>query len=196
MNTLQSRYKASPNARLFTCFIFAPGVRIFARRVIRVTLRPLVSCRSCHVVFLSTLPSALSREKNSYICPQRHQFDMAKKGMSICCPFSINGLVIRATRGNDASTPRILRCRTLSAAADAIVAQLRERLDEKATAVLVLAVVKGITHTHLPMRCPKSHVWPGCLEGSDKSGGETLSAVTFCVASSHRLPFSDTSMDA
>ncbi|SQQ52924.1 ribosomal RNA large subunit methyltransferase A [Escherichia coli] len=30
------------------------------------------SCPLCH--------QPLSREKNSYICPQRHQFDMAKEG--------------------------------------------------------------------------------------------------------------------
>lgn len=47
------------------------------------------SCPLCH--------QPLLREKNSYICPQRHQFDMAKEGYVICCPFSINGLVIRAT---------------------------------------------------------------------------------------------------
>ncbi|VDY85311.1 ribosomal RNA large subunit methyltransferase A [Escherichia coli] len=56
-------------------------------------------------------------KKNSYICPQRHQFDMAKEGYVNLLPVQHNGLVIRATARNDASTPRILRCRTLSAAA-------------------------------------------------------------------------------
>lgn len=80
------------------CFIFAPVVRIFARRMIRVTLAafsilPELSCRfSCPLCH-----QPLSREKNSYICPQRHQFDMAKEGYVNLLPFSINGLVIRAT---------------------------------------------------------------------------------------------------
>ncbi|STK72885.1 ribosomal RNA large subunit methyltransferase A [Escherichia coli] len=68
------------------------------------------SCPLCH--------QPLSREKNSYICPQRHQFDMAKEGY-------VNLLPVQHKRsrdpgdsaGNDTSTPRILRCRTLSAAA-------------------------------------------------------------------------------
>lgn len=47
------------------------------------------SCPLCH--------QPLSREKNSYICPQRHQFDMAKEGYVNLLPFSINGHVIRAT---------------------------------------------------------------------------------------------------
>jgi 23S rRNA (guanine745-N1)-methyltransferase len=33
------------------------------------------SCPLCH--------APLSRRDNSYICPQRHQFDLAKEGMSI-----------------------------------------------------------------------------------------------------------------
>lgn len=62
------------------------------------------SCPLCH--------QPLSREKNSYICPQRHQFDMAKEGYVNLLPVQH-----KRSRGNDASTPRILRCRTLSAAA-------------------------------------------------------------------------------
>lgn len=47
------------------------------------------SCPLCH--------QPLSREKNSYICPLRHQFDMAKEGYVNLLPVRINGLVIRAT---------------------------------------------------------------------------------------------------
>jgi 23S rRNA (guanine745-N1)-methyltransferase len=36
----------------------------------------------------------------------------------------------------------------------------------------------------------------GRVESGHSRGGKTLSAVTFCVASSHRLPFDDASMDA
>ena len=102
------------------------------------------SCPLCH--------QPLSREKNSYICPQRHQFDMAKEGY-------VNLLPVQHKRSRDpGDSAEMMQARRAFLDAghyqplrDAIVAQLRERLDDKAT-----AVVKGITHTHLPMRCPKS----------------------------------------
>ena len=102
------------------------------------------SCPLCH--------QPLSREKNSYICPQRHQFDMAKEGY-------VNLLPVQHKRSRDpGDSAEMMQARRAFLDAghyqplrDAIVAQLRERLDDKAT-----AVVKGITHTYLPMCCPKS----------------------------------------
>ena len=105
------------------------------------------SCPLCH--------QPLSREKNSYICPQRHQFDMAKEGY-------VNLLPVQHKRSRDpGDSAEMMQARRAFLDAghyqplrDAIVAQLQERLDEKATAVLDI----------------------GC---SDKSGGETLSAGHF-----------------
>lgn len=107
------------------------------------------SCPLCH--------QPLSREKNSYICPQRHQFDMAKEGY-------VNLLPVQHKRSRDpGDSAEMMQARRAFLDAghyqplrDAIVAQLRERLDERPQRCWILAVVKGITHTHLPMRCPKS----------------------------------------
>ncbi len=81
---------------------------------------------------------------------------------------------------------------------DAIVAQLRERLDDKATAVLDIGCGEGyytrVFADVLP-KSPRLH----CLDVSKvaiKAAAKRYPQVTFCVASSHRLPFSDTSMDA
>lgn len=127
------------------------------------------SCPLCH--------QPLSREKNSYICPQRHQFDMAKEGY-------VNLLPVQHKRSRDpGDSAEMIQARRAFLDAghyqplrDAIVAQLRERLDEKATAVLDIGCGEGY-YTRI-CRCVarNHHVWPGCLEGSDKSGGETLSA--------------------
>ncbi len=74
------------------------GVRIFARRVIRVTLAafsilPELSCRfPVHFAI-----SLLRVKKTAISVPNDISLIWRKKGMSICCPFSINGLVIRAT---------------------------------------------------------------------------------------------------
>ncbi|CSF62226.1 23S rRNA methyltransferase A [Shigella sonnei] len=108
------------------------------------------SCPLCH--------QPLSREKNSYICPQRHQFDMAKEGY-------VNLLSVQHKRSRDpGDSAEMMQARRAFLDAghyqplrDAIVAQLRERLDDKATAVLDI----------------------GCGEGYYKSGGETLSAGHF-----------------
>lgn len=82
------------------------------------------SCPLCH--------QPLSREKNSYICPQRHQFDMAKEGY-------VNLLPVQHKRSRDpGDSAEMMQARRAFLDAghyqplrDAIVAQLRERLDDK-----------------------------------------------------------------
>lgn len=98
------------------------------------------SCPLCH--------QPLSREKNSYICPQRHQFDMAKEGY-------VNLLPVQHKRSRDpGDSAEMIQARRAFLDAghyqplrDAIVAQLRERLDEKATAVLDIGCGEGY-YTH------------------------------------------------
>ncbi|UNA34169.1 hypothetical protein LOF13_05615 [Klebsiella pneumoniae subsp. pneumoniae] len=46
------------------------------------------SCPLCH--------APLSRSDNHYSCPQRHQFDLAKEGTSICYRCSSSGRAIPA----------------------------------------------------------------------------------------------------
>ena len=98
------------------------------------------SCPLCH--------QPLLREKNSYICPQRHQFDMAKEGY-------VNLLPVQHKRSRDpGDSAEMMQARRAFLDAghyqplrDAIVAQLREWLDEKATAVLDIGCGEGY-YTH------------------------------------------------
>lgn len=80
---------------------------------------------------------------------------------------------------------------------DAIVAQLCECLEQHATAILDIGCGEGY-YTHA-----FADVLPGVTTfGLDvskvaiKAAAKRYQQVTFCVASSHRLPFSDASMDA
>lgn len=127
------------------------------------------SCPLCH--------QPLTREKNSYICPQRHQFDMAKEGY-------VNLLPVQHKRSRDpGDSAEMMQARRAFLDAghyqplrDAIVAQLRERLNEKATAVLDIGCGEGYYTHAFADALPEITRWSGCFEGSDKSGGETLSA--------------------
>ena len=93
------------------------------------------SCPLCH--------QPLSREKNSYICPQRHQFDMAKEGY-------VNLLPVQHKRSRDpGDSAEMIQARRAFLDAghyqplrDAIVAQLRERLDEKFSDTSMDAIIR------------------------------------------------------
>ncbi|BDY95295.1 hypothetical protein MUTS15_39520 [Escherichia coli] len=116
--------------------------------MIRVTLAafsilPELSCR-----FPVHFAISLFCVKNSYICPQRHQFDMAKEGY-------VNLLPVQHKRSRDpGDSAEMMQARRAFLDAghyqplrDAIVAQLREWLDEKATAVLDIGCGEGY-YTH------------------------------------------------
>ncbi|MDU7606372.1 MAG: methyltransferase domain-containing protein, partial [Escherichia coli] len=148
------------------------------------------SCPLCH--------QPLSREKNSYICPQRHQFDMAKEGY-------VNLLPVQHKRSRDpGDSAEMMQARRAFLDAghyqplrDAIVAQLRERLDEKATAVLDIGCGEGYyTHAFADALPEITTFGLDVSKVAIKAAAKRYPQVTFCVASSHRLPFSDTSMDA
>lgn len=80
---------------------------------------------------------------------------------------------------------------------DAIVAQLRERLDEKATAVLDIGCGEGYyTHAFADVLPEITTFGLDVSKVAIKAAAKRYPQVTLCVASSHRLPFSDTSMDA
>lgn len=148
------------------------------------------SCPLCH--------QPLSREKNSYICPQRHQFDMAKEGY-------VNLLPVQHKRSRDpGDSAEMIQARRAFLDAghyqplrDAIVAQLRERLDEKATAVLDIGCGEGYyTHAFADVLPEITTFGLDVSKVAIKAAAKRYPQVTLCVASSHRLPFSDTSMDA
>ena len=150
------------------------------------------SCPLCH--------QPLSREKNSYICPQRHQFDMAKEGY-------VNLLPVQHKRSRDpGDSAEMMQARRAFLDAghyqplrDAIVAQLRERLDEKATAVLDIGCGEGY-YTHAFADALPEITTFGLdvskVAEKIKRRRNAIRRSLFVFASSHRLPFSDTSMDA
>ncbi len=147
---------------------------------------------------LSTLPSALLREKNSYICPQRHQFDMAKEGY-------VNLLPVQHKRSRDpGDSAEMMQARRAFLDAghyqplrDAIVAQLRERLDERPRRCWILAVVKWYTHAFADALPEITMFGPDVSKVAIKAAAKRYPQVTF--VSCFQPPFavfSDTSMDA
>ena len=180
------------------CFIFAPGVRIFARRVIRVTLAAFSILPELSCLFPVHFAISLFRVKKTAISvPSDISLIWRKKGMSICCPFSINGLVIRATARKWQARRAFLDAGHYQPLRDAIVAQLRERLDDKATAVLDIGCGEGYyTHVFADVLPEITTFGLDVSKVAIKAAAKRYPQVTFCVASSHRLPFSDTSMDA
>lgn len=147
------------------------------------------SCPLCH--------QPLSREKNSYICPQRHQFDMAKEGY-------VNLLPVQHKRSRDpGDSAEMMQARRAFLDAghyqplrDAIVAQLGNGLMIRPRRCWILAVVKGITHAFADALPEITTFGLDVSKVAIKAAAKRYPQVTFCVASSHRLPFSDTSMDA
>lgn len=140
------------------------------------------SCPLCH--------QPLSREKNSYICPQRHQFDMAKEGY-------VNLLPVQHKRSRDpGDSAEMMQARRAFLDAghyqplrDAIVAQLRERLDDKATAVLDIGCGEGYyTHAFADALPEITTFGLDVSKVAIKAAAKRYPQVTFCVASSHRLP--------
>lgn len=104
------------------------------------------SCPLCH--------QPLAHVNNSFICPQRHQFDVAKEGY-------VNLLPVQHKRSRDpGDSAEMMQARRAFLDAghyqplrDAIVEQLSARLDASATSILDIGCGKGITLMPLPMRC-------------------------------------------
>lgn len=100
------------------------------------------TCPLCH--------QPLTQINNSVICPQRHQFDVAKEGY-------INLLPVQHKRSRDpGDSAEMMQARRAFLDAghyqplrDAVINLLRERLDQSATA-------RGITLMLLPRRCRES----------------------------------------
>ncbi|HEX4503223.1 MAG TPA: 23S rRNA (guanine(745)-N(1))-methyltransferase [Scandinavium sp.] len=143
------------------------------------------SCPLCH--------APLERQNNSYICPQRHQFDLAKEGY-------INLLPVQHKRSRDpGDSAEMMQARRAFLDAghyqplrDAISEILKPSVPEN---ILDIGCGEGYyTHAFAEIA---GHTW-----GLDVSkvavryGAKRYPQVDFCVASSQRLPFSDTCMDA
>ncbi|SUG77676.1 23S rRNA methyltransferase A [Salmonella enterica subsp. enterica] len=107
------------------------------------------TCPLCH--------QPLTQINNSVICPQRHQFDVAKEGY-------INLLPVQHKRSRDpGDSAEMMQARRAFLDAghyqplrDAVTNLLRERLDQSATAILDIGCGEGITLMLLPRRCRES----------------------------------------
>lgn len=146
-------------------------------------------CPLCHTV--------LAASANSYRCPQGHQFDMAKEGY-------VNLLPVQHKRSKDpGDSAEMMQARRAF-----LDAGHYQPLREAICQILKAATPSAL----LDIGCGEGYYTAGFAEVVTEKGGETWGLdvskvairyaakryreVKFCVASSHRLPFADESMDA
>lgn len=148
------------------------------------------SCPLCH------LP--LKQVKNSYLCPQRHQFDVAKEGY-------VNLLPVQHKRSRDpGDSAEMMQARRAFLDAGhyqplrgAVVAQLCGRLDVPAPSILDIGCGEGYyTHAFADALPAATLYGLDVAKVAIKAAAKRYPQVTFCVASSHRLPFADASLNA
>ncbi|NIF35540.1 23S rRNA (guanine(745)-N(1))-methyltransferase [Enterobacter sp. Tr-810] len=149
------------------------------------------SCPLCHV--------RLTRSEKSFTCPQGHQFDMAKEGY-------VNLLPVQHKRSRDpGDSAEMMQARRAFLDAghyqslrDAVAQLLRNNLSTP-SAILDIGCGEGYyTALFADVAREKGAETYG-LDVSKvaiRAAAKRYSSVTFCVASSHRLPFEDASMDA
>jgi len=140
------------------------------------------------------------RSDKSFICPQGHQFDMAKEGY-------VNLLPVQHKRSRDpGDSAEMMQARRAFLDAghyqplrETVAAVLGEKLPDNATGMLDIGCGEGYyTATFAEVAHEKGAETFG-LDVSKvaiRAAAKRCCAVTFCVASSHRLPFDDGSMDA
>jgi 23S rRNA (guanine745-N1)-methyltransferase len=127
------------------------------------------SCPLCH--------APLTRSEQSFSCPQRHQFDIAKEGY-------VNLLPVQHKRSRDpGDSAEMMQARRAFLDAghyqplrDAIALQLQMRLSAQQRQYWILAVGKGTTLSPLPgsaeQRSPD--VWTRCFKSGHSCSRETL----------------------
>ncbi|MGP3593284.1 23S rRNA (guanine(745)-N(1))-methyltransferase [Vagococcus sp. WN89Y] len=150
------------------------------------------SCPLCH--------APLSRQERSFVCPERHQFDIAKEGYVNLLPVQHkrsrypgdNAQMMQARRAFlDAGHYQPLR--------DMLATLLQMHLPTQADALLDIGCGEGY-YTHAFAEIAGQH--GAQAYGLDVSKAAIRAAARrypqamFCVASSHRLPFNDNSIDA
>lgn len=142
------------------------------------------SCPLCH--------APLTRSGNSYLCPQRHQFDQAKEGY-------VNLLPVQHKRSREpGDSAEMMQARR--AFLDAGHYQpLRDAVSDKLRAIepenlLDIGCGEGY-YTHA-FAAKAGQTWGlDVSKTAVRYGAKRYPQVNFCVASSQRLPFDDNSMD-
>ncbi|WP_370971742.1 23S rRNA (guanine(745)-N(1))-methyltransferase [Enterobacter wuhouensis] len=150
------------------------------------------SCPLCH--------ARLARTEKSFACPQGHRFDMAKEGY-------VNLLPVQHKRSRDpGDSAEMMQARRAFLDAghyqplkDTVANLLRENLAESASAMLDIGCGEGYyTAAFAEVACEKGARTYGLdvAKVAIRAAAKRYSTVIFCVASSHRLPFDDATMDA
>ncbi|MTH47179.1 23S rRNA (guanine(745)-N(1))-methyltransferase [Intestinirhabdus alba] len=148
------------------------------------------SCPLCH--------QPLAQVKSSFVCPQRHQFDVAKEGY-------VNLLPVQHKRSRDpGDSPQMMQARRAFLDAghyqplrDAIVDALARLPDGRAATVLDIGCGEGYYTHAFADALPEAAVFGlDVARVAVKAAAKRYPQVSFCVASSHRLPFADAGMDA
>lgn len=150
------------------------------------------SCPLCH--------ARLTRSDKRFACPQGHQFDRAKEGY-------VNLLPVQHKRSRDpGDSAEMMQARRAFLDAghyqplrDTVAQMLAENLPDNASALLDIGCGEGYyTATFAGVAGEKGAETFGLdvSKAAIRAAAKRYSAVTFCVASSHRLPFDDDSMDA
>lgn len=150
------------------------------------------SCPLCH--------APLQRIGRSFICPQRHQFDLAKEGY-------VNLLPVQHKRSRDpGDSAEMMQARRAFLDAghyqplrDAIGELLQAELPQQADAILDIGCGEGY-YTQAFAAIGRQHgakTWGlDVSKAAIRAAAKRYPQVEFCVASSHRLPFEDNSIDA
>ncbi|WP_449545296.1 23S rRNA (guanine(745)-N(1))-methyltransferase [Lelliottia amnigena] len=150
------------------------------------------SCPLCH--------ASLTQAENSFICPQGHTFDKAKEGY-------VNLLPVQHKRSRDpGDSAEMMQARRafLDAAhyqplRDAVAQWLATALSESATSILDIGCGEGYytaAFADVAGRVGAETVGLDVSKSAIRAAAKRYPQVTFCVASSHRLPFGDASQDA
>lgn len=150
------------------------------------------SCPLCH--------ARLTRTEKSFTCPEGHQFDMAKEGY-------VNLLPVQHKRSRDpGDSAEMMQARRAFLDAGHYL-PLRERVSQ-----LLAETFRPGTGALLDIGCGEGYYTNAFASVAGEKGAQTYgldvskvairaaakrySSATFCVASSHRLPFEDGSMEA
>lgn len=150
------------------------------------------SCPLCH--------APLRRQENSLVCPQRHQFDLAKEGYVNLLPVQHK----RSREPGDSAEMMQARRAFLDAGhyqplRDAISQQLDARLPAQASALLDIGCGEGYYTDAFAQIAAQHGAQTFGLDVSKpaiRAAAKRYPQVMFCVASSHRLPFEASTLDA
>ncbi|MCU6669881.1 23S rRNA (guanine(745)-N(1))-methyltransferase [Enterobacteriaceae bacterium H4N4] len=149
-------------------------------------------CPLCH--------APLAHMDKSYACPQGHRYDMAKEGY-------VNLLPVQHKRSRDpGDSAEMMQARRAFLDAghyqplrDAVASKLAEILPVGASSILDIGCGEGYYTAAFARIAEEQGAITFGLDVSKsaiRAAAKRYSGVTFCVASSHRLPFEQSSMDA